>query len=127
LWLTFVIGEVVLHWTDRELLLKAIDLVKEKDYARLHKPPRVADAVEKSESFLHTVDSLILKKQLVIFRDGDQEEDGRDIFEAVNPLFPLRPLSAHVEHSVGQVLNNERRFCDTSGLDTGSEDVLIIG
>lgn len=36
---TLVVGEVVLHGADRQLLLESIDLVKEQNDRRLDKPP----------------------------------------------------------------------------------------
>lgn len=115
---TFVVGEVVLHWADWELLLEAIDLVQEEDDGCLDEPPGVADGVEECESFLHTVDSLVFEKELIVFGDGDKEENGGDVLEAMNPLLSLRSLTTNVEHSVGQVTNDESSFSDTSCLDT---------
>lgn len=66
-----VVWEVVLHWADRKLLLESVDLVQEQNDACLHEPPRIADAVEQRQSLLHTVDSLVLEEQLVVFGDGD--------------------------------------------------------
>lgn len=83
---TFVVREVVLHRAHGKLLLEPIDLVQEQNYAGLDEPPGIANAVEKSESLLHTVDSLIFEQKLIVFRDGDQEQNGGDIFEAVDPL-----------------------------------------
>ncbi len=84
-----VIREVVLHGADGELLLESIDLVQEQNDGRLDKPPRVADRVEQSQGFLHTVDRLILEQQLVVFRNGNQEENGSNVLKAVNPLLSL--------------------------------------
>lgn len=36
---TLVVGEVVLHGTDGELLLESVDLVQEENDRRLDKPP----------------------------------------------------------------------------------------
>lgn len=83
---TLVVGEVVLHWADRELLLKPVDLVEEENDRGLDEPPGVADGVEERESFLHAVDRLILKQELIVLGDSDEEQDGRDVLEAVNPL-----------------------------------------
>jgi len=82
-----VVGEVVVHGTDWELLLEAVNLVEEEDDGRLDEPARVADGVKQGQGFLHAVDSLVLKQELVVLGDGDKEEDGGDVFEAVNPLF----------------------------------------
>jgi hypothetical protein len=83
---TFVIWEVVLHWAGRQLLLEAINLVQEQNDGSLDKPPRIADRIEESESFLHTVDSLVFEQQLIVLGNGDKEKDRCDIFEAMDPL-----------------------------------------
>lgn len=85
-WATLVIGEVVLHGAHGQLLLKPVDLVQEQDDGSLDEPPRVANRVEQGQGFLHTVDSLVLEQELVVLGDGDEEEDGGDILEAVYPL-----------------------------------------
>ena len=59
---TFIIREVILHWAHRQFLLESINLIQEKDDAGLDEPPRVADAVEKSERLLHSVHRFILEK-----------------------------------------------------------------
>jgi hypothetical protein len=124
---TLVVGEVVLHRADGQLLLEPIDLVQEQDDRCLDEPPRVADGVEQCEGFLHTVDGLIFEQQLVVLRDGDQEENGGDVLEAVDPLLSLRSLTTDVEHAVGQVANDEGGLGDTSRLDTRAEDILVVG
>jgi len=66
IWASLVVREVVLHWADWELLLESVDLVQEKNDTGLDEPSRIADRVEKSQGFLHTVDSLIFEQQLVV-------------------------------------------------------------
>ena len=83
---TFVVREIILHRADWQFLLESVDLVQEENYAGLDEPSRIANAVEQCESFLHSVDSLVFEQQLIVFGNGDQEEDSCDIFEAVNPL-----------------------------------------
>jgi hypothetical protein len=122
-----VVGEVVLHGADGQLLLEAIDLVEEENDRGLDEPTRVADGVEQSECFLHTVDGLVLEQQLVILGNGDQEEDSSDVLEAVNPLLTLGSLTTDIEHAVGQIANDEGSLGDTGGLDTGAKDILISG
>jgi hypothetical protein len=124
--LTFVIREIVLHWAYWQLLLETIDLVEEENDGCLDEPPRIADGIEECEGFLHAVDGLVLEEQLVVFRDGNEEKDGGDILEAVNPLLALGSLAADIEHAVREVANDKRRFGDTGGLDTGAENVLVI-
>ena len=83
---SLVVWEVVLHRRDGQLLLKSVDLVQEQDDTRLDEPSRIADAIEKCKGFLHSVDSLVFEEQLVVLRNGDEEKDGGDVFETVNPL-----------------------------------------
>lgn len=120
-----VIREVVLHRAHGELLLETIDLVEEENDGSLHEPPRVADRVKQSQSFLHTINGLILEQQLIVLGNGDQEQDSGDILEAVNPLLPLRPLTTDVEHTVGQITDDKRRLGNTGGLDTRAKDILV--
>lgn len=125
--LTFVIGEVVLHWADRQLLLESIDLVQEQDDRSLDEPSRIADRIEESKSLLHSVDCLIFEQELVVLGYGDKEEDCRDILETVDPLLSLRTLPTHVEHAVCKVANDEGCLSDTGSLDSRSENILIVG
>lgn len=78
-----------MHGADWQLLLESVDLVQKQDNAGLDKPSGVANAIKQGEGFLHSVDSLIFEQQLIVFRDGDQEKDGGDILEAVDPFFSL--------------------------------------
>jgi hypothetical protein len=124
---TFVVREIVLHWAHRELLLEPVNLVQEQDNAGLDEPSRVANTVEKCKGLLHSVDSLVFEEQLIVFGDGDQEENGCDIFEAMNPLLSLGSLATNIKHTIRKVLNNESRFGDTGSLDSRSEHILIVG
>lgn len=124
---SLVVREVVLHRAHGELLLEAVNLVEEEDDRRLDEPARVADGVEQSQGFLHTVHCLIFEQKLVVFRDGDQEENGGHVLEAVDPLLTFRTLPTDVEHTVGQVANNKGSLSDTGGLDTRAEHILVAG
>jgi hypothetical protein len=86
---SFVVGEVIFHWADWELLLKTIDLVQEQNYRGLDEPSRVTNGVEEGQGFLHTVDGLIFEQKLVILGNGNEEKDSGDVLEAVNPLLSL--------------------------------------
>jgi hypothetical protein len=123
----FVIGEVVLHRANGELLLETIDLVQEENDGGLDEPPGVADGVEQGQGFLHTVDGLVFEEKLVILGNGDEEQNGGDILEAVNPLLTLGSLATDVEHAVCEVTNNECGLGDTGGLDTRTENILVGG
>jgi hypothetical protein len=124
---TFIVREIVLHRADGELLLETIDLVQEQDYRSLDEPSGIADRVKKCESLLHTVDCLVLKQKLVVLGNGDEEEDGGDILEAMDPLLSFRSLSSNIKHAISQVPNDEGGLRNTSGLDTRSKHILVVG
>jgi hypothetical protein len=124
---TFVVREIVFHWADRELLLETINLVQEQNDRCLDEPSRVADGIEEGQGLLHTVDSLIFEQKLVVLGNSNEEEDGGNVFEAVDPLLSLRTLSSDIEHAISKVTNNESSLGDTGGLDTGAENILIVG
>jgi len=124
---TFVVREVVLHWADWQLLLESINLVQEQDYRGLDEPSRIADRVKKSKGLLHTIDGLVLKQKLVVLGNGNEEEDGCDILEAMDPLLSFRSLSSHIEHAISKVSDDEGGLRDTSSLDTRSENILVVG
>lgn len=122
-----VVGEVVLHGADGQLLLEAINLVEEENDGGLGEPAGVADGVEEGKSLLHTVDGLVFEEQLVVLGDGDEEENRGDILEAVNPLLTLGTLATDIEHAVGEVADDEGGLGDTGGLYTRPEDILVVG
>lgn len=114
----FIVGEVVLHRADGQLLLETINLVEEQNDGCLDEPPGVADGVEKGQCLLHAVNGLVFEQKLIVLRNGDEEEDGGDVLEAVNPLFPFRSLATDIKHAVGEVTNDECRLGNTSRLDS---------
>lgn len=83
---SLVIREVVLHWAGWQLLLETIDFVQEQNYRGLDEPSGITDGIEKRESLLHAVDSLVLEQKLIVLGDGNKEEDGCDVLEAMDPL-----------------------------------------
>lgn len=121
-----VIGEVVLHGADRQLLFEPIDLVQEQNYRRLNKPSRVTNRVEKGKGLLHSVDGLIFEQQLVVLGDGDEEQNSGHVLEAVDPLLAFRSLATHVEHPVSEITNDKGCLSDTGGLDTRPKNVLVV-
>jgi hypothetical protein len=118
-----------------DLFAEQIDLVEEEDEGGLFEVLAVGDTLEQHERFLHLVlgrvssrvhrlvgKSLlrstyaiaIFHKHVVVTADCNQEKDDLNVVEHVNPLLTLRPLSANVEHAVGQVASVEDRLADTS-------------
>lgn len=45
----------------------------------------------------------------------------------MNPLLTLGTLTTDVEHAVGKVANDEGGLGNTGCLDTGTEDILVVG
>lgn len=76
---------------------------------------------------MHTVDSLVFEEELIVFGDGNEEEDGGNVLEAMDPLLSLRALSSYIKHAVCKVTNDEGSFGDTSSLDSRSQNVLVVG
>ena len=67
---------------------------------------------------MHPIYSLVLKQKLIILRDGNEEEDRRDILEAVDPFLAFRPLTTDIEHPIGKFTDDEGGLRNASGLDT---------
>lgn len=122
---TFIIREVVLHRTYGQLLSESINLVQEQNDTCLDEPSWVADGVEQRQCLLHTIDRLILEKQLIIFRDSDQKEDRSDVFETMDPLLSFRSLSTNIKHPVREIPNDECRFSNTRGLNARAQYILV--
>lgn len=45
----------------------------------------------------------------------------------MDPLLSLGSLSSNIEHSVGEVTDDESCLGDTGGLDTRAQDILVTG
>lgn len=43
----------------------------------------------------------------------------------MDPFFTFRALATNVEHSVGKIAYDKCGFCDTCGLDTRTQDILV--
>lgn len=112
-----VVGEVVTDGGVLDLLLEEVDLVEEQDDGGPHEPARVADRVEECQGLLHPVDALVLVQRLVVLGDRDEEENRSYVLEAVNPLFPLGPLSPDVKELVLELSDLEVGFGDACRLD----------
>lgn len=64
---------------------------------------------------------------LIVLRGRDEEEDGGDRVEAVEPAAPLRPLTANVHHLEGNFLDLKVVLVDPLGGLPGQQDVLLAG
>ena len=63
---------------------------------------------------------------LIIFTESDYEYNGGDVFEAVDPLFSLRSLTAHVKHSKVHALQRKVDLDNTGGAYARTQNVLIV-
>lgn len=75
---------------------------------------------------MHSVDGLVFEEELIVLGNSNQEEDGGDIFKAVDPLLSLRTLSSDIKHSIGKISDNEGGLGDSSGLDSRTKNILVI-
>ena len=95
-----------------------IDFIEEEDDAGPHAPPGVDYGVEENQAFHHAVlpkrsvikskvcgwnlTDLItsLEQHLIVLAERHAENDGRDVFEAMNPLLTFAALASYVKHAV---------------------------
>ena len=68
---------------------------------------------------------LVLMQHLIVLGHGNTEDDGGDVLETVDPLFPLRPLPTHVEELEVEVLEGEVHLHDARCLHSRPQDVLL--
>lgn len=68
-----------------------------------------------------------MRVHLVVFRRGDEEEDGGDGVKTLKPAPPLGPLASHVHYLEGDVLDLKVVLVDALGGLSGQQDVLVTG
>lgn len=103
-----------------EFCLEEIFLVKKENDTCFDEPSGITDGVEEGESFFETVDGFIFDEDLIVFADCGHEDDARDVFETMDPLFSFGTLAADIVEVVVEVSNVEGVFGDTGGFDTTS-------
>ena len=99
-------GGLGLNINNLDLLLEEIALVKEENHGGVGEVAVVANLLEKADGFLHPVGCGILEENLVVLRQGGDEDDSGDIVEAVDPLLPLISLSPNIVHLEGCSVDN---------------------
>lgn len=70
---------------------------------------------------------LVFYQTLVVAAQADEEQDARDVLEAVYPLAALALLSADIDHQHLMVAEVEGRFGDADCPRAGMNDVLLVG
>jgi len=123
----FVLWKTDGERTVPDLLGEEVFLVEEEDNGGVDEPLVVADRVEELHALHHAVHLLVLGEHEVEPAERHAEDDGRHALEAVDPLLPLRPLTADVEHFEFESLERELRLDDARRLDPGPEHVLLRG
>ena len=96
-----IVREKAAQRTVLQFLGKEIDLVEEEYDGSLDEPSRVTDRVEEGQGFLHSVHCGVFVECLIVFGEGDEEYEGGDVFETVDPFLTLAALATDVEESVG--------------------------
>jgi hypothetical protein len=56
----------------------------------------------------------VFHQDMVVTTDGNEEKYDLYVIKDMDPLLPLGPLAAHIEHAVCEVSELEYCFCDTS-------------
>ena len=83
-----------------DLILEQVLLVEEEHYGDGREPFGVADLVEELERLVHAVRLLVLIERQIVLGQSHEEEDGRDILEAVDPLLTLGALTSDVDDAI---------------------------
>ena len=68
---------------------------------------------------------IILGENLIEVTEADDEEDGRDVVETLNPFLPLRSLAAHINKLKSEIFALERDDHNPRGHRPRPEDVLV--
>ncbi len=124
---TGVIIETAFHVDTLDLFFKEIAFVEKEDDGGVSKPLTVADLVKEGDGFVHAVDTFVLVKLHVVLAEGDAEDEGRDILEAVDPLFALVSLATDVHHAPVHAAQLKRDFGDTRCSCTRPEQIVLRG
>jgi hypothetical protein len=53
------------------------------------------------------------QKHLIVFAESNTEDDGGDIFKAMNPFLPFASLSTHIKHTISVSIYRYRQWQDT--------------
>jgi hypothetical protein len=72
-----------------------------------------------------TYSGFVLVQHLIVLGHGDTEDDGGDVFEAVDPLLSFGSLTAHVEQLEVEVLERKVHLDNAGGLHSGPQNVLF--
>lgn len=114
-----------------QLFAEKVTLVQEHYHGCIHKELVVADLLEQPQRLVHAVGRVVLVERLVVLAQGDDEDHGCHVLEAVDPLAPLVALPAHIDQAECGVVDLELGLVDPCGADSCDDDVvqrwLVIG
>ncbi|KAI3493002.1 hypothetical protein L1887_42377 [Cichorium endivia] len=88
-----VLGERLLG----DLLLENVNLVEKEDDRGAQEPSAVDHRLKEHQRLGHAVLPALLQQHLVVLAQRHAKDDRRHRLKAVDPLFALRPLAAHVK------------------------------
>lgn len=103
-----------------DLLREQILFVEEQNDGDGLEPSVVPDVLEEGQRFAEAILSVILPEHQIVGGGRADEDDGRDVVEALNPFSSLVTLAADVEHVESNFVHLEFRLKDASCHDTTS-------
>lgn len=107
------------------LLREQVRLVQKQDDGDALEVDVVHDRVEDVERLLEPIRFPVFRQHLVEFRRRHEEQYRSDRVEALRPLLPLRPLSAHVHEHEGHAVDVDGALGDALGRLPAVQDVLV--
>lgn len=119
--------EVILDVPHLNLIGQEVGLVEEEDDGDASEAAVVDDGVKDVDALLEPVSRAVFQESLVVLAGAHEEEDGRDLVKALEPLLSLRPLTSDVDKAEGNTFDVYHVLVDTARGFTGVEDVHSRG
>ena len=76
---------------------------------------------------MHSIRRFVFDENLIVFAQSHDEDDGGDIFEAMNPFLSLRSLAADVEDTKVEIFKGEIDLDDAGGFNSSAKNILGAG
>lgn len=93
-----VVWKVLRKGTRAKLLPEDVCLVQKEDNRGMVEPARIHNVVEELKGLNESILARIFGQQLVIFAQGNAEDDCCGVFKDLHPATALSALPAHVKH-----------------------------
>jgi hypothetical protein len=111
--------------TCKDFFREQVLLVEKKDDGDGTQPPVVPYGLEEVETFAQPVLGGILPQHHVVRATRRDEDDRRDVIEALDPFSSFVSLATDIEHVEVDFVNLEERFEYAAGKYTAAQDVLL--